>query len=73
MTGREHQRYEEIDYNPVDEIVVEDCCYPIFYKIFPFCEGDPESPFWQVWSRHRLLGSRYIDICSCNLRTLKFY
>lgn len=50
---------EEMYYNPVNDVVVEDCCPPWFYKKFPSCSGDVESPFWQVWSRHRYLGLKY--------------
>ena len=53
---------EEIYYDPEDEVVVEDCCPQIFYRKFALCSGDPTSPFWQVWSKHRLLGSRFVWI-----------
>ncbi|XP_059079205.1 sodium channel protein para-like [Tigriopus californicus] len=52
---------ETIDYSPADEILVEDCCPQIVYKIFPCCHGNPEEPFWQVWSKHRLMGSQLIE------------
>ena len=54
--------HEEIYYDPEDEVVVEDCCPQIFYKKFSMCSGDPTSPFWQVWSKHRLLGSRSVSL-----------
>ena len=52
---------EVIDYNPLEEIMVEDCCPDVVYRLIPFCNGDPEQPFWQVWSRHRLIGSQLIE------------
>ena len=48
----------QVFYDPVDEVVVEDCCPRFVYNTFPFCNGDAESPFWQVWSKHRLIGLR---------------
>ncbi len=56
---KEDKQEEEVFYTPTDEIVVEDCCPKRVYKLMPFCNGNPESPFWQVWSRHRLLTMRY--------------
>ena len=52
---------EEVLYDPVDEIVVEECCPPGCYKTCPCCIGDPESPFWQLWYKHRLQISRLIE------------
>ena len=52
---------EEVLYDPVDEIVVEDCCPPVCYRICPCCIGDAESPFWQLWYKHRLQISRLIE------------
>ena len=37
-----------------DEVVVMDCCPAVCYKIFPWCVGDPDSPLWQEWYKHRL-------------------
>jgi len=48
----------EVLYDPVDDVVVEDCCPEICYRICPCCIGDPDSPFWQLWYRHRLQVSR---------------
>ena len=49
---------EEVLYDPVDDIVVEDCCPPVCYRICPCCNGDPESPLWQEWNKHRIQVSR---------------
>jgi len=49
---------EEVLYDPVDEVVVEDCCPEVCYRTCPCCIGDPDSPFWQLWYRHRLQVSR---------------
>ena len=50
----EVKQVEEVMYDPVDEVVVMDCCPAVCYKIFPCCLGDPESPLWQEWYKHRL-------------------
>ena len=50
---------QEAVYDPVDEVVVEDCCPEVCYRTCPCCIGDPDSPFWQMWYRHRLQVSRY--------------
>ena len=50
---------KEVMYDPVDDVVVEDCCPEICYRMCPCCIGDPDSPFWQLWYRHRLQVSRY--------------
>ena len=50
----EMPQVEEVMYDPVDEVVVMDCCPAVCYKIFPCCLGDPESPLWQEWYKHRL-------------------
>jgi voltage-gated sodium channel type II alpha len=52
--------HEEVFYYPVDEVIVEDCCPAVVYRKMPCCLGD-SSPFWQVWNRHRLLGSKLIE------------
>ncbi len=52
---------EEMYYTPPDDVVVPDCCPRRVYERMPFCNGDPESPFWQVWSRHRLLALKLIE------------
>ena len=49
----------EVLYDPVDDVTVEDCCPEICYRVCPCCIGDPDSPFWQLWYRHRLQVSRY--------------
>ena len=54
----EIKQVEEVLYDPIDEIVVEECCPPICYRICPCCIGDPDSPFWQLWYKHRLQVSR---------------
>jgi hypothetical protein len=48
----------EVFIDPVDDVVVEDCCPEICYRLCPCCIGDPDSPFWQLWYRHRLQVSR---------------
>ncbi|QQP35113.1 Sodium channel protein, partial [Caligus rogercresseyi] len=48
-------------YDPIDDVVVEDCCPAICYRTCPCCIGDPDSPFWQLWYRHRLQVSRLIE------------
>ena len=81
---------EEVLYDPVDEIVVEECCPAGCYRCptlqhhhhhhhyrhhhhhqqfeilhartCPCCIGDPESPFWQLWYKHRLQISRFEDL-----------
>ncbi len=50
---------EEVLQDPVDEVVVEKCCPEVCYRVCPCCIGDPDSPFWQLWYRHRLQVSRY--------------
>merc|ERR550532_279274 len=61
FAGEEVKLVEEVLYDPVDEIVVEECCPPGCYKTCPCCIGDPESPFWQLWYKHRLQISRLIE------------
>ena len=48
----------EVLHDPVDDVVVEECCPEVCYRICPCCIGDPDSPFWQLWYRHRLQVSR---------------
>ena len=55
------KQLEEVFHDPVDEVVVEDCCYPVCYRTCPCCIGDAESPFWQLWYKHRLQISRLIE------------
>ena len=55
------KQLEEVFHDPVDEVVVEDCCYPWIYRTCPCCIGDAESPFWQLWYKHRLQISRLIE------------
>lgn len=57
----EIKQVEEVLYDPVDEVVVEDCCPPVCYRVCPCCIGDAESPFWQLWYKHRLQISRLIE------------
>ena len=54
---------EEVYYNPVDDVVVEDCCPPSCYKAFPCCVGDPDAPMWQEWYKLRLQISKYVSNC----------
>lgn len=51
---------EEALFDPVDDVVVEQCCPDVCYRVCPCCIGDPDSPFWQLWYRHRLQVSRYV-------------
>ena len=55
---QEMAHVEEVLYDPVDEVVVEDCCPPVCYRVCPCCNGDPDSPLWQEWHKHRLQISR---------------
>ncbi len=50
---------EEVLEDPIDDVVVERCCPDICYSVCPCCIGDPDSPFWDLWYRHRLQVSRY--------------
>ena len=52
---------EEVLYDPEDEVVVEDCCPKRCYTAMPCCLGDPDSPLWQEWTKHRLQMSRLIE------------
>lgn len=49
---------DEVLFDPVDDVVVERCCPDVCYNVCPCCIGDPDSPFWQLWYRHRLQVSR---------------
>lgn len=55
----EGKNVEEVICDPVDDVVVMDCCPLICYRVCPCCIGDPDSPFWQLWYKHRLQVSRY--------------
>ena len=50
----EMPQVEEVMYDPVDEVIVVDCCPASCYRAFPCCQGDPDSPVWQEWYKHRL-------------------
>ena len=54
----EDEPVEEKVEDPVDEIVVEDCCPASCYVRCPCCLGDADSPVWQLWYKHRLQISR---------------
>ena len=56
----ETPQVEEVMYDPVDEVVVVDCCPASCYRVFPCCQGDPDSPMWQEWYKHRLQISRLV-------------
>ena len=56
--GAVGKNMEEVLEDPVDDVVVEKCCPEICYRMCPCCIGDPDSPFWQLWYRHRLQVSR---------------
>ena len=64
LSQTEIKHVEEVLIDPVDDVVVEDCCPEVCYRVCPCCIGDPDSPFWQLWYRHRLQVSRY----SCLLK-----
>ena len=49
---------EEALNDPLDDVVVEECCPLVCYNACPFCIGDMNSPFWQLWYKHRLQLSR---------------
>ncbi len=49
---------EEVLEDPIDDVVVEKCCPEVCYRMCPCCIGDPDSPFWQLWYKHRLQVSR---------------
>ena len=49
---------EEVLFDPADDVVVEKCCPQACYDACPCCIGDPDSPFWQLWYKHRLQVSR---------------
>ncbi len=53
----DEKHHEEVYYYPVDEVIVEDCCPAVVYRKMPCCNGET-APFWQVWNKHRLLGSK---------------
>ena len=55
----EMPQVEEVMYDPVDEVIVVDCCPASCYRAFPCCQGDPDSPVWQEWYKHRLQISKY--------------
>ena len=52
----EEQKHEEVFFNPSDEVIVEDCCPRKINSSFEWLTRENDSTFWQVWSRHRLLG-----------------
>lgn len=54
-------QHEEVYYYPVEDVIVEDCCPAVIYRVMPCCYGDDNSPFWESWNRHRLLGSRSVN------------
>ena len=55
----EVKNVKEVLYDPIDDVVVEDCCPEVCYRVCPCCIGDLDSPFWQLWYKHRLQVSRY--------------
>lgn len=58
LSQTEIKHVEEVLMDPVDDVMVEDCCPEVCYRVCPCCIGDPDSPFWQLWYRHRLQVSR---------------
>lgn len=61
LSQTEIKHVEEVLIDPVDDVVVEECCPAVCYRVCPCCIGDPDSPFWQLWYRHRLQVSRYAE------------
>jgi voltage-gated sodium channel type II alpha len=57
----EVQHVDEVMYDPVDEIVVMDCCPARCYEVCPCCAGDSDSPLWHEWHKHRMQMSRLIE------------
>ena len=60
LSQTEIKHVQEVLIDPVDDIVVEECCWEVCYRVCPCCIGDPDSPFWQLWYRHRLQVSRLL-------------
>ena len=60
LSQTEIKHVEEVLIDPVDDVVVEECCPEVCYRVCPCCIGDPDSPFWQLWYRHRLQVSRLL-------------
>ena len=58
LSHTEIKHVREVLMDPVDDVVVEECCPEVCYRVCPCCIGDPDSPFWQLWYRHRLQVSR---------------
>ena len=67
LSQTEIKHVEEVLIDPVDDVVVEDCCPEVCYRVCPCCIGDPDSPFWQLWYRHRLQVSRYKLTSTCTM------
>lgn len=44
--------------DPLDDITVEACCWEVCYRACPCCIGESDSPFWELWYKHRLQVSR---------------
>ena len=55
------QQVDEVMYDPLDEVVVYDCCPASYYQICPCCSGDGDSPLWYEWHKHRMQISRLIE------------
>ncbi len=60
LSHTEIKKVEAVMHDPVDDVVVEECCPDVCYRVCPCCIGDPDSPFWQLWYRHRLQISRHV-------------
>ena len=60
LSQTEIKHVQEVLIDPVDDVVVEECCPEVCYRVCPCCIGDPDSPFWQLWYRHRLQVSRLL-------------
>jgi hypothetical protein len=56
--GSAGKNVDEVVIDPIDGIVVEECCPEACYRMCPCCIGDVDSPFWQLWAKNRLQMSR---------------
>ncbi len=55
----EEMHFEEVYYDPVDAVTVEDCCPRRLYRYLPCLEGKAkDSQFWREWHYYRLKGAR---------------
>ena len=57
----EVQHVEMVIYDPVEEIVVTNCCPSLYYRSCPCCVGNNKSKFWYEWNKYRKQTSRLIE------------